>query len=96
MAYKNNNTIPLMRTLQAIPRRVVCDMILFYQKHTSPHFLAGQCRFRPTCSEYALEAIQHFGLLRGGLLAVRRFGRCNPFFPGGRDPVPSYVKLDKE
>ncbi|AIF54019.1 membrane protein insertion efficiency factor YidD [Pelosinus sp. UFO1] len=45
------------------------------------------CRFVPTCSEYALQAIEKHGIVRGGLMAVRRILRCHPFHPGGYDPV---------
>ena len=48
-----------------------------------------RCRFAPTCSQYALEAIETHGAVRGGWLAVRRLGRCHPWHPGGLDPVPS-------
>ena len=61
--------------------------IKFYQMYISPRF-PGCCRFVPTCSEYALEAIQKYGALKGGLLAVKRILRCHPGNPGGFDPVP--------
>jgi len=60
--------------------------IRFYQRHISEH-TPPRCRFYPTCSNYALEAIETYGALRGGLMAVGRFLRCNILFPGGYDPV---------
>ncbi len=61
--------------------------IWFYQKLVSP-LLPSSCRYQPTCSVYAVEAIQRFGLLRGGRMALARILRCHPFHPGGFDPVP--------
>ena len=59
----------------------------FYRYAISP-MLGRNCRFCPTCSEYAIEAVERHGALRGGLLAAKRVGRCHPFNPGGYDPVP--------
>ena len=62
--------------------------IRFYQRHISPAF-PRRCRFSPTCSQYALEAIGKYGTLKGGWLALRRFLRCHPFYRGDYfDPVP--------
>ncbi len=61
--------------------------IWFYQKLVSP-LLPSSCRYQPTCSVYAVEAIERFGLIRGGGMALARFLRCHPFHPGGFDPVP--------
>ena len=59
----------------------------FYRYAISP-MLGRSCRFYPTCSEYAIEAVERHGALRGGLLAAKRVGRCHPFNRGGYDPVP--------
>jgi uncharacterized protein len=61
--------------------------IRFYQLVISP-WLGPRCRFNPTCSAYAAEALQRHGALRGTMLALRRLGRCHPWHPGGHDPVP--------
>lgn len=63
-------------------------LIRFYMKVLSP-LKKPCCRFVPTCSEYAFEAIERFGVVRGGALALSRILRCNPFCKGGYDPVPS-------
>jgi putative membrane protein insertion efficiency factor len=67
--------------------RVAKWLIRVYQKGFSPYF-GRQCRFLPTCSEYAWQAIDRYGFWRGGGLAIRRIIRCHPFSPGGYDPVP--------
>ena len=63
---------------------IVC--IRFYQLFISPLF-PPTCRFYPTCSPYAIEAIRKKGALKGGWLAVKRIAKCHPFHPGGYDPV---------
>lgn len=68
-------------------KKTVLKMIRFYQRRISPLFPA-RCRFYPTCSAYAYEAIERFGFFKGGALAAWRILRCNPFCPGGYDPVP--------
>lgn len=62
-------------------------LIRLYQWTVSP-LLGPTCRFYPSCSQYALEAIGRFGVLRGGWLTMQRLGRCHPWHPGGFDPVP--------
>lgn len=59
-----------------------------YQRHLSPRKPAPTCRFTPTCSHYAVEAVERHGALKGGWLAAWRVLRCNPLVPGGLDPVP--------
>jgi hypothetical protein len=62
-------------------------LIRLYQNTLSP-LLPPACRFEPTCSRYAYQAIERFGLVKGGWLATKRIGRCHPLHPGGYDPVP--------
>ena len=61
--------------------------IRFYQRYVSPG-LPPRCRFIPTCSQYALEALEKYGAVKGSWLAFKRILRCNPFHKGGYDPVP--------
>ena len=61
--------------------------IRFYQREVSPPF-PPRCRYIPTCSEYALEAVEKYGAVKGSFLAAKRILRCNPFHKGGYDPVP--------
>ena len=61
-------------------------LIRFYKKSISPH-LPDSCRFYPTCSEYAYQAIEKYGFFKGWLMALWRITRCHPFNPGGYDPV---------
>lgn len=69
-------------------KTVFLALIRFYRKAISP-YTPPSCRFTPTCSAYALEAIQKYGALKGGYLALRRLLRCNPFYKGDFfDPVP--------
>ena len=69
-------------------RRFLLGVIRFYQKHISPG-LPPRCRFIPTCSQYAVEAITRYGAAKGSLLALKRFLRCHPFYKGDfYDPVP--------
>jgi putative membrane protein insertion efficiency factor len=73
--------------MSRLPRLLVRALIRGYQKLISP-FLPASCRFSPTCSNYALQAVDKYGVLKGGWLALRRISRCHPWHPGGHDPVP--------
>lgn len=66
--------------------RVLIALVGLYQ--STSVFRAPRCRFSPTCSQYAIEAVTAHGALRGLVLAIRRILRCHPFHPGGLDPVP--------
>ena len=68
-------------------KKVLLAMIRFSQKHISPAFPA-RCRYIPTCSEYAVQAVEKYGAAKGGWMALKRFLRCHPFHKGGYDPVP--------
>jgi putative membrane protein insertion efficiency factor len=70
-------------------RKIIQLLIRAYQRVLSP-LLGPRCRFYPSCSQYALEALEIHGLLSGSWLALRRLGRCHPLHPGGIDPVPPH------
>jgi len=68
-------------------KRPALALIRLYQR-TLSRVLPPTCRFTPTCSEYAAQAIERFGVIKGGWMSVRRICRCHPFSSGGDDPVP--------
>lgn len=70
-----------------LTKTLALGLIRVYQLFISP-LLPPACRFTPTCSQYSLEAISRYGVLKGGWLSLRRLLRCHPFHPGGYDPVP--------
>lgn len=73
--------------MAALVRKLLVLPILLYQRVLSP-VLPHRCRFYPSCSEYAKEAVWRYGPVKGGLLALRRLLRCGPWHPGGYDPLP--------
>lgn len=68
-------------------KKILITMIRFYQRYVSP-LKSTKCPYDPSCSNYGLEAIQKYGAFKGGILALWRIIRCNPFSKGGYDPVP--------
>ncbi|MBQ4073687.1 MAG: membrane protein insertion efficiency factor YidD [Clostridia bacterium] len=71
-------------------KRAIIWLIRFYRRQISPRKGKPCCRYIPTCSEYALIAVERFGVIRGGRMAIWRILRCNPFSKGGYDPVPEW------
>lgn len=69
-------------------KKILIGLVRVYQKYLSPLKGHSTCIYFPTCSQYAVEAIEKHGALKGGLMAVWRILRCNPFSKGGYDPVP--------
>ena len=78
----------LPRTIWNIPRMLLLALIRLYQATFSRTLPPDTCRFYPTCSHYGYQAIYKYGVFKGGLMAAWRVLRCNPFNPGGFDPVP--------
>ena len=72
-------------------KKLFIYLIRFYQNSISAH-TRPSCKYYPTCSNYALEAIERFGALKGGIMSIYRILRCNPFSRGGYDPVPEKHK----
>lgn len=72
--------------IRQLPKRFLKGFVRVYQVTLSP-FIGQHCRFEPTCSHYALQALEAHGALRGSWLAAKRVARCHPFHPGGFDPV---------
>lgn len=77
---------PIARALRQGPRLVVVGLIRLYQLLASP--FPSPCRHTPSCSSYAIEAVERHGVVRGSWLGARRILRCHPFHSGGFDPVP--------
>ena len=70
-----------------LPMQGMLVMLRFYKREISP-MLPPCCRYTPTCSEYAMQAVEKYGAVKGGWLAAKRILRCHPFHEGGYDPVP--------
>jgi len=84
----------MFKIILVLPKIIILKLIRLYQKtfspdhgYFSPLHPFGRCKFRPTCSEYAYQAIDKYGCIKGGLKAIWRLLRCNPFSKGGYDPV---------
>ena len=69
-------------------KKILIACIRFYRKYISGMKIAPCCIYTPTCSQYALEALEKYGALKGSWLAIKRILRCHPFAKGGYDPVP--------
>ena len=76
-----------MSEKNSLPARAAVKVLAGYKRWISP-LLPPACRYEPTCSVYAAQAIAKYGLLKGGWMGLRRILRCHPFHPGGYDPVP--------
>ncbi len=68
-------------------KKIFIGLIRIYQKYISP-LKPPSCRFYPTCSSYGIEAVEKYGVIRGGFMTLKRISRCHPFNEGGYDPVP--------
>ena len=84
-----------LRRLRTAPVRIVVFVIQLYRHMVSPLRLPT-CRFMPTCSQYAVEALTEFGLIRGGWLATVRLAKCGPWHRGGWDPIPERHPRDHQ
>lgn len=82
---------PSRQCRRSVPQAIALAILRIYKVAVSP-LVPPACRFHPTCSDYAREAIEHHGIARGALLAAKRLMRCHPFSPGGIDLVPKAVR----
>lgn len=75
-------------------KKIAIALLRFYKRFFSPVFvgiMGNACRYTPTCSEYALEAVERYGVLKGVALGIKRFLRCHPFGSSGYDPLPESI-----
>lgn len=84
-----------MSYLKNFVQMILIGCVRFYQVALSPYF-PSSCRYSPTCSHYAIEALKIHGPFKGFVLAIRRIGRCHPWAEGGHDPVPSKSPINTE
>ena len=77
-----------MKKINAFIKKIMIFLIRTYQVTLSPRFSHGACRYTPTCSQYALEALRKYGVFKGTWLAIKRILRCHPWGGSGYDPVP--------
>jgi len=77
-----------MKKISNLIKKILIGMIRFYRNYLSGLKRYATCKYYPTCSQYAIEAIEKYGAIKGGFLAIYRILRCNPFSKGGYDPVP--------
>ena len=83
-----------MSVLSQLVSKPFIALVRFYQGAISP-FLPASCRYTPTCSHYTIEALQKFGLFKGGWLSIKRIASCNPWGGEGYDPVPEPKQKNK-
>lgn len=83
---------PSLGALSTLPRRALITLVRGYRFFLSP-WLGSSCRFEPTCSVYALQALEQHGAATGSLLTLGRIARCHPWCAGGHDPVPAVPRL---
>ena len=92
---ENTGKFNIFKWIRRLTSKLAIALIRFYQLAISPYKGGPMCNYYPTCSQYAKEAIEMYGCIKGGILAFRRILRCNPVRKGGYDPVPKDFKIFK-